>query len=168
MSCWRMHIRPKGGDPKRTPQARYDFCLDKNIIGMGWPVTSSYSGTPLSFSEYMTKGRDEYGADDISWNTAIERLREMEQHDLVWIRSPRPYNYHLCRVVGSWDYRDSKDYLACDLVNVRAVEIVTVDASAIPADLVARFSGGSVIEPIRDQGQVEFTIATWHKCHEVV
>lgn len=160
-SVWRVHIRPTGGTAGVDYLRSYDLCLRKNIIGVGWRVTDSYSPNPLPLRDYLSQ----VDGDDGSWNTAINRLRAMEQHDLIWIRSPRPYRYHLCRVVGPWDYRDASEYREVDIVNVRPVEIVEIEPPAVPREIEPRFQGGSTIEPIKDQHQLNATIELWRKCH---
>lgn len=145
-------------------QRSYDLCLRKNIVGIGWQVTDSYSRPPLSLRDYLAQGAVLW-PNDGSWNTAINRLRAMDQHDLVWIRSPKPYHYHLCRIVGPWDYRDASEYREVDIVNVRPVEIIEIEATAVPREIEPRFQGGSTIEPIKDQHQLDATIELWHKYH---
>jgi hypothetical protein len=163
-SIWRVHIRPTGGTGGVDYQRSYDLCLRKNIIGIGWWVTDQYSLDPLSIRDYLRMAEERFPSDG-SLNTAINRLRTMEQHDLVWIRSPRPYRYHLCRVVGPWDYRDGAEYREADIVNVRPVEIVEVENADVPRQIEPRFHGGSTIEPVRDQQQVSATIELWHNYH---
>jgi hypothetical protein len=163
-SVWRVHIRPTGGTAGVVYQRSYDLCLRKNIIGIGWQVTESYSRDPLSLRDYLAESAKVY-QNDGSLNTAINRLRAMEQHDLVWIRSPRPYYYHLCRIVGPWDYRDAFEYREVDIVNVRPAEIVEIKAADVPREIEPRFQGGSTIDPIKDQKQVDTTIELWHNYH---
>lgn len=160
-SVWRVHIRPTGGTSGVNYQRSYDLCLRRSIIGVGWRVTESFSRTPLSLGDYLRR----VDPNDGSWNTAINRLRAMDQNDLVWMRSPKPYRYHLCRIVGPWDYRDSREYREVDIVNVRAAEIIEIDTSAVPREIDPRFLGGSTIEPIRDQSQFDATVELWHKSH---
>ena len=160
-SIWRVHVRPTGGTEGVNYARSYELCLTKNVIGIGWQVTETYSPSPMSLRDYRAK----MDPNDGSWNTAIGRLLAMEQHDLVWIRSPRPYRYHLCRVVGPWDYRDSAEYRAVDIVNVRPVEIVEIESANVPGIVQPRFMAGSTIEPIKDPEQTKATIDVWHKCH---
>jgi hypothetical protein len=160
-SAWRVHIRPNGGTAGKDYQRSYDLCLRKSIIGIGWRVTEVYSRDPLSLRDYL--GRVD--PNDGSWNTAINRLCAMNQHDLVWIRSPRPYHYHLCRIIGPWDYRDASEYREVDIVNVRPVEIIAIQATAVPREIEPRFQGGSTIEPIKDRHQLEATIELWQRYH---
>ena len=159
-SVWRVHIRPSGGD-RVDYQASFDLCLRQHIIGIGWRVTEAYSRAPRSLRDY----RSHMDPNDGSWNTAINRLVAMDQHDLVWIRSPRPYHYYLCRIVGPWDYRDAAEYRELDIVNVRPVEMIEIEPTIVPREIEPRFLGGSTIEPIRDQHQLDATIELWHRCH---
>ena len=78
-SVWRVHIRPTGGTGGVDYQRSYDLCLRKNVIGIGWRVTDNYSHEPLTLRDYLAQ----VDPDDGSWNTAINRLRAMDQHDLV-------------------------------------------------------------------------------------
>jgi hypothetical protein len=163
VSVWRVHIRPFGG--ARVDYAgSYDLCVRKNVIGIGWQIASreTYSDVPLSLSDYLREAAEAY-PDGVSWKTAINRLRDMNQNDLVWIRSPRPNRYHLCRIVGPWDYRGAREYRELDVVNVRPVEMIEVEPQAVPREIEMRFIGGSTIEPIRNQSQVDATIELWSR-----
>ena len=164
VSVWRVHIRPTGGTEGVDYARSYELCLSKNVIGIGWGVTDTYSRIPKSLRDYRAESQARY-PDGRSLSMALGRLLQMEQHDLVWIRSPRPHRYHLCRIVGPWDYRDSTDYRAVDIINVRPVEIVEIETPDVPGIIQPRFVGGSTIDPIKDQDQVQATIDVWHRYH---
>lgn len=158
ISVWRAHIRPTGGTGGVNYEASYDLCLRKNVIGVGWRVTESFSPDPLSLVEYLALGKTHY-PDNNSLNMAIGRLNSMQQNDLVWIRHP-DRRTHLCRIVGPWNYRDAAEYRWVDIVNVRPVEIIEVDA--VPRVMEARFAGGSTIDPIKNEGELA-TITLWQE-----
>lgn len=158
VSVWRAHIRPTGGTGGVNYEASYDLCLRKNVIGVGWRVTESFSPDPLSLVDYLALGRTRYPEHN-SLNMAIGRLNSMQQNDLVWIRHP-DRRTHLCRIVGPWDYRDAAEYRWVDIVNVRPVEIIEVDA--VPRVMESRFAGGSTIDPIKNEGELA-TITLWQE-----
>lgn len=161
-SVWRAHIRPTGGTGGVNYEASYALCLRKNVIGVGWQVTERFSPDPLSLAEYLTLAKTHYPDDKFNnLNMAIGRLKSMQQNDLVWIRHP-DRRTHLCRIVGPWDYRDAAEYAWVDIVNVRPVEIIEVGADAVPRVIESRFAGGSVIEPVKNEGKPA-TIALWRQ-----
>lgn len=164
ISVWRVHIRPTGGTAGVDYAGSYKLCVEKNIVGIGWQIASreAYSDVPLSLNDYLREAAKAY-SDGVSWKTAINRLRDMSQNDLVWIRSPRPNHYHLCRIVGPWDYRGGREYREVDVVNVRPVEMIEIEPQDVPREIETRFIGGSTIEPIRDQSQLDATIELWRR-----
>ena len=173
VSVYRVHIKPTGGTKGVNYEQSYELCLRNNVIGFGWKVTEKYSAEPIKFRDYMESAEATYRGDsDNSMRTAVNRLNAMEPHDLAWIRSPNPFRhesrcfYHLCRIVGPWDYRDSAEYLAWDIVNVRPVEIIEINEDDLPKGLETRFQRGSVIEPIKTPALVDGTIQLWKRYHE--
>ena len=116
---WRIHIRPDG-----DPVAAYSFCLREGVIGVGFQVEHD-TASPLSIDDYLKLGADTFGDKWSNGRSMVELLTKMKLGDLVWTRSPRGV-YHLCKIIGPWEYRDQPEYREVDVVNIRPVDIVQI------------------------------------------
>lgn len=112
---WRAHLHPDADSG-----AAYRFCVDRDIVGFGWPVGA---GAPLTRQQYEALASLEYGPPtqrNRGWKTAINAIaRHMRKGDLCWIRNPDGGQFHVGRIAGRWEYRSSPEYVKADLVNVR-------------------------------------------------
>ena len=112
MIVWRITINPDadtGINPRR-------FCLERNILGVGWPVEAS---GPLDWDTYQTLGTAKfYDNEDKGWWPAVNAIRNrMAESDLCWTRD-REGNYYLGRVEGAWEYRSTPEYINADVVKL--------------------------------------------------
>ena len=94
MNVWRITIKTdavEGVDPRR-------FCLERNILGVGWPVDGPQS---LDWDTYHALGTAKYYDDgDKGWWPAVNAIRNrMTEGDLCWTRDWEG-NYYLGRVAG--------------------------------------------------------------------
>ena len=81
MNVWRINIKTdsaEGVDPRR-------FCLDRNILGVGWPVGERES---LDWDKYQALGTAKYcDKGDKGWWPAVNAVRNrMAEGDLCWTR----------------------------------------------------------------------------------
>jgi hypothetical protein len=157
---WRIHIRP--GEGRTDPVLSYGLCLDRRVIGVGWQVDKD-AITPLSIEDYFKLGAVIYGEEWNSGKIAVGLLAKMELDDLVWMRSLQGV-YHLCKVTGPWEYRDSAEYRDADVVNVRSVEIIEVGVSThVPGKVIACFRPARTIQRIMDQTALTSSQRIWAK-----
>jgi hypothetical protein len=157
---WRIHIRPGGG--RADPVLSYALCLDRKVIGVGWPVDKE-AITPLSIDDYFKLGADAYGEEWASGKIAVGLLAKIESDDLVWMRSLQGV-YHLCKVSGPWEYRDLAEYKDADIVNVRPVDIIEVGVSThVPGKVIACFRPSRTVQRITDQTALGASQRIWAK-----
>jgi hypothetical protein len=138
MTVWRLHIRP---DANRSADP-VQFCLDRNVIGIGWSVEPS----PKSREEYLEKGRAKYQGSKGWKQAATAIIDSMKQDDIVWFRNFAG-DYYLARVTGDWEYRDAPEHLRADLVNIRPVEIFGV-GKRVPGKVESSFAPRATLQRI--------------------
>ena len=117
-SLWRAHLRTAA--TVADPAAGYRFCVDRDIVGFGWPVGP---GAPLTRDQYEALASLRYGPpsqDNRGWKGAINAIVDhMRRGDLCWIRRPDGDGFHIGRIAGRWEYRSCPEYVEADIVNVR-------------------------------------------------
>lgn len=153
MQLWRIHLKTAAKDG-RDP---FEFCLEKKIIGVGWPVSKK----PNDRDEYWEIGSEEYKEGRKSWSTAINAIGwRMENGDLVWTRNSSG-QYYLGKVSGEWEYRDHEENKNHDIVNVRPCALFMVDRS-VPGTIVNRFARSATLQKIHDYTAEIFSIAAFN------
>ena len=146
MNVWRITIKTdavEGVDPRR-------FCLERNILGVGWPVDGPQS---LDWDTYHALGTATYYDDgDKGWWPAVNAIRNrMTEGDLCWTRDWEG-NYYLGRVAGAWEYRATPEHTAADVVNVRRCRWMragTVDS--VPGKVVNSFRASRTVQAVHDE-----------------
>ena len=146
MKVWRITIKTdavEGVDPRA-------FCLERNVLGVGWPVDEP---APLEWDTYEELGNAKYyEKEDKGWWPAVNALRKrMSIGDLCWTRDWEG-NYYLGRIEGAWNYRSTQDYVDADVVNVRRchwVKAGTVDS--VPGKVQNSFRVGRAVQAIDDE-----------------
>ena len=129
-NLWRAHLRPDADDI-----ATYSFCVNRDILGFGWPVGP---GAPLTKEQYEALASLEYGPpspENRGWRAAINAIADhMEKGDLCWIRNPGGRLFHIGRIAGHWEYRSTPEHVEADIVNVRPCVWFEYDTcpSAVP------------------------------------
>lgn len=114
-TVWRINLKTssaEGADPRL-------FCINRNILGVGWPVPELPSGA--RWEDYQSKARYLYEEqnNDKGWRSALKGLHaEMENEDLVWTRDMDGI-YYLGQVVGEWRYVSGREYEKHDIANAR-------------------------------------------------
>ena len=112
---WRAHLRPDA-----DAAAAYRFCVERDVVGFGWPVRA---GAPLTRQQYDALASLSYGPpsrDNRGWIGAINAIDDhMSNGDLCWIRHPDGDRFHIGRIAGQWEYRSTPEYVEVDIVNVR-------------------------------------------------
>ena len=141
MTIWRIHIKTDaeaGIDPVQ-------FCIDNNIVGVGWPVDTDRE-TSLSWDKFVSEAEKRYPKDN-GWWPAVRALYErMNEDDLVWTRDSSN-NYYLGRIRSPWRYGTSQECADADVVNIRYCEWCRVGAEdKIPAAIVNRFIRGRTVQ----------------------
>ena len=81
MNVWRLNINT---DAKHGIDARR-FCIDRNILGLGWPIEAN---GPVDWAIYEKKATETYYNDgDRGWWPAVNAIRNrMTEGNLCWTR----------------------------------------------------------------------------------
>ena len=146
MNVWLLTISTdakEGIDPRK-------FCIDRGILGVGWPVTAS---DPLDWEIYERLGTDEYyNREDKGWWPALNAIgNRMQEGDLCWTRD-WDGQYHLGRVDGPWEYRASSEYIDADVVNVRSCRWVPVGTEdSVPGKVLNSFRASRTLQAVHDE-----------------
>jgi hypothetical protein len=152
---WRLHVRPKGGNGNAA--ASVALCLERSIIGMGWPVpeeTVTQSGDFEWFKEAATRAYKH----DLSWYSVWTFAVEPAIGDLVWFRNTGG-RFYLAELLGPWKYTyEDEAALGADIVNFRQARIIEVGiADAVPGKVIACFRPPKTFQPIRSPGMLTFS-----------
>ena len=150
MNVWRLNIKPaaKAGV---NPQ---EFCFDRGLLGMGWPIDLSKA----SWEEYEKTARKKYEKKRRGWSTALNGLRNrMQQGDLCWTRD-RAGLYYLGRVSGPWVYCAEPPFRDADIVNFRRCTWHRVGNEAeVPGNVAVSFARGGTLRRVKQKGACLYT-----------
>jgi hypothetical protein len=158
MNVFRLHIRPGGG--LANPEISFAYCLDKQVLGMGWQTHSEK--VISSWEEYETEA-----SKAIKSSSELSRVRFLKNRvkadDLIWTRSPMG-NYYLAKVLSGWEYLDSKEAQDADIVNVVRCRILSVPKiDQVPGKIVSCFRATRTIQSVKDQHARQYTAHFWNK-----
>ncbi|WP_158743026.1 hypothetical protein [Acidisphaera sp. L21] len=154
-SLWRLHIRPGGGNGNVA--ASVALCLDRSIIGMGWPVPDETVTQSDDLEWYKEAASRQYGS-DMSWHSVWTFAERPEIGDLVWFRDTEG-RFFLAEILEPWRYAyEDKAAIGADIVNFRKVRIIEVGvADAVPGKVIACFRPSKTFQPIRSPGMLAFS-----------
>ncbi len=145
-TLWRLNIKPdaqEGVDPVR-------FCLDKQILGVGWPVDSD---SPLDWKTYCRLGQRAYRRRwRQGWRAATNAIHDrMKKDDLCWTRDPDG-NYYLGQITGDWEYRSARRYREADIVNVRPCRWFQIGGvDSVPGKVLNSFRPSRTVQAVDDE-----------------
>jgi hypothetical protein len=150
MNIWRIHLK---ADSKAGVDQR-QHCLDKGIVGVGWPIV--YVTNPVPWEEYEETAQGEYG--DTSWWTALNAMKNrMQVGDLIWTRDWFA-NYFLGRINSDWYYDTSDECSQADIVNVRKCDWQKIGTEeAVPGKVVSSFRPARTVQRIDDETVYSFS-----------
>ncbi|NNB92683.1 hypothetical protein HI113_01990 [Corallococcus exiguus] len=155
---WRIHIRPYGG--LANHQRAYDLCLRDGVIGVGWQVDFPEAAAH-NLETYLPLAATTHGEHWASGRKAISKLASMTVGNFVWMRSPKGI-YHLCKIRGGWEYRDSQENREADIANVRPVEIREVGTEdRVPGSIVACFRPPMTVQSVTASTAILYTQLLW-------
>ncbi len=79
--------------------AAFNFCLENNILGIGWETNKTIVGLDSNYEEFVSKNSNFIGNPKISsFIKIVKQFNEIKKDDLIWTRSGN--NYYLCRFTG--------------------------------------------------------------------
>lgn len=157
-SCnvWRLHIKTDGN-------RSHDFCIRKNILGVGWPVKTGKNN--LDWGNYYDLGMEEYhNNDDRSWWPAVRAIYErMAINDLCWSRNPSGI-YYLGRILSEASYCATPEHIKEDVVNIRKCDWKKIESTdSVPGKIVACFRSPRTAQMIHDSKAGVYSRYLWNK-----
>ena len=147
MTVWRINLNPDAA-PNIDPRG---FCIEGNILGVGWPVEGGYAG--MTREEYYNLGEAQYYDEgDRGWWPAINAiLWRMEIGHLCWTRDTHGI-YYLGRITGDWEYCCAQENLDADIVNLRSCEWVEVGGvDAVPGAVLNSFRARRTLQQVHNE-----------------
>jgi len=143
-TVWRLNIKTgahEGVDPRK-------FCIDKNILGIGWPL-DTIDVIP-NWENYSRLAKELY-KDDNGWWPAVNALKNrMQVDDLCWTRTMDGI-YYLGRISGDWEYKSEPEYKNADIVNIRKCDWFPVGAvDAVPGKVINSFIPRRTVQEVQD------------------
>lgn len=89
MTVWRLHIKPGKTEDSAFRHKILEYCMQNDIIGIGWEVENRDSVISMAKTEFSNK----YPGESFS---SIHAMSKMKADDLIWTRLDGVY--YLCRV----------------------------------------------------------------------
>lgn len=152
IKVWRLNIKTaskKGVDPRR-------FCLDNNILGIGWQVEVDGE---IGWDAYYKEAKNKYSKYGRSWTVAINVLKKrMRKDHLCWVRD-HDGTYYLGIISSDWKYVNEPSHKDADVVNIRDCvwyKVGTVDL--VPGKVVNSYISGSTVQAVDDIGVINYSM----------
>jgi len=148
-------VRPKGGNGNVA--ASVAFCLDRSVIGMGWPVPNESVTQSNDLEWFKVAATREYG-DGTAWHSVWTFAEQPQLGDLVWFRSTEG-RFYLAEIVEPWkhEYEDPVA-IGADIVTYRKARIIEEGiADAVPGKVIACFRRSRTFQAIRSTGMLAFS-----------
>ena len=160
MQLWRINLKPanrKGVDSRQ-------YCFDRNIVGVGWPIEPDRSD--VTVDEYYRKGESEYldrKDPHKGWRAATNAICfRIQKDDLIWTRTLEGV-YHIGRVLSEWRYDTSDAARNADIVNIRDCEWHKV--GTVPGKIAISFRGHT-LRTVSGEGLDWFSKLTYNRLAE--
>ena len=141
-TIWRINIKTaaiQGIDPRK-------FCIDRNIVGIGWGVDSKFA----NFKGYYNLAEKKYyKTGDRGWWPAINALlNRMENNDLCWTRDINGI-YYIGRIIGDWEPRNTREFVDADVRNIRPCIWCKVgEPDKVPGKVLNSFRPARVLQKV--------------------
>lgn len=158
MQLWRIHIKPDA-EEGIVP---IDFCIKKNIAGIGWglsrPPTSKDDYRSLVETEYPVLFSKNWPNWRKSWCPATNAILDyIQQFDLIWTRNQQA-KYFLGRIEGGWQYDGSKEHAKADVINFRSCQWIEVGLmDNVPGSVINSFNRSATVQRVGDPDALLFS-----------
>ncbi len=153
---WRINLKTGG-------EKCQEFCLERNIVGVGWPV--EWQGpNNLDWETYVKLGtEDYYNKGDKGWGPAVNAMKErMRENDLCWTRNNKG-TYFLGRIKSDWRFEHTPEFRNADILNVRDCdwqEVGTLDK--VPGKIIRSFIPSRTLQEVHDKNIQIFSQFTYN------
>lgn len=161
MNIWRINLKSAGVNPRK-------FCLEKGIVGFGWPVKDE--NTNLEWKEYYRRGKEKYNGavkKHKGWKPAVKALKErVKIDDLIWTRDIQGI-YYLGKITSDWRYEHSEEFKIADMVNIRSCDWYKVGSiGSVPGKVVNSFIPRRTLQRINSKQIKLFSKYIFNKLSE--
>lgn len=131
-NVFRLNLKTGSAENYVDPDELFEHCLEKNIIGVGWPVDEPVN----SVEEWVKEGEKKYN--NRSFLPAANNMDKIKKDDLIWIRNHG--TYYLCRAKGKAKIEYDKEHDLVCVVDVCIARIGTLEkiAAKIRNSFIAR------------------------------
>lgn len=161
MTLWRLNIKTaaQGGfDPRQ-------FCFEKNVAGVGWPVVDDNGCSPTSLERYLELGKALYADNgDNGWWPAVNAIgNRMNAGDLCWTRD-RNGVYFLGKIEGPWEYLHGDEADQVDVHCVRSCKWVRIGLlDAVPGAVERSFGPPRTLQAVNDETAEAYSLYIYSK-----
>ena len=158
---YRIHRRPESA----ITQNPFNFCKDKNILGIGWRLDEENLKKfkeESDFKNYKKLILEQYPKDN-GLKKVINCYSEIEEDDLIWARD-RDNIFYICRVTDKWKYNYGNDNKVNDIFSYFPVEYVKVGTvEEVPGKVVNSFRANATLQRIHGESIFEMTKKIYNK-----
>jgi hypothetical protein len=146
MNLWRIQLKPAALKDIDVTK----FCVDKKIVGTGWPVEIA----PSSSEDYLMQAKKQYGKGSKGVSAFVNRF---QVGDFVWVRNRTPC-YFLGKITGEWEYRGADEHRQADIVNVRRCEWVEAGPmDNVPGAVINNFRVRKTVLRVKDDNALVYS-----------
>lgn len=142
-NVWRLNIKTDSSESVDPCK----FCINKGILGVGWPVDSEEE---ITWENYYKLGENKYyNKGDKGWWPAINAIKNrMQINDLCWTRDCQGI-YYLGRVTGDWIYCGDLEYRKADVVNIRDCDWKMIgEVDSVPGKVLNSFIPSRTVQVV--------------------
>lgn len=123
------------------------FCLDRQVVGVGWGVHETAPERELDWSAYTELANDLYG----KVNGSPQMMHDLPADSLIWLRD-RSATYYLAEVTGDWQYLHDAKSVEAEVHNVRPARIERVGVeSEVPGAVIAGFRARRAVQTVTSE-----------------
>ncbi len=174
MSVWRLQTNTDSNTKTKTA----NYCLENNVLGMGWSLKES------QLNEYVSKEMLSQAIDDRNKITTFEEYSNflnkygktvnsnvnrlyynIKENDLVWIRDSGIYYLGRVTEKSHWKFCNSQEAFDLDITNqFTDIEWYQIgDESDVPGAIATAFIRGHTLQRINKTGVSEYSKLIFNK-----
>lgn len=155
MNIWYMNLKDNRNVGRNADdELKFRICIEKSILAIGWGFNANFE----DWSEYKALA-DDYYNDDKAYSTAVKKIAEMQNGDLVWLKNPVSHERYLAQIVD-----DAPSMCCClkdfDIYSCRKASIIKISPELLKKfDLQDKKDHGRhTIEQVREQPIIDGTV----------
>lgn len=105
MNVWKMNLKDNRDHcdvPMDLECSKFDFCKQRDIVGIGWADYSDNEDNTLTEKDY-------------GYEKAKNSISSFENGDLVWVKNPETKEYYLCVIKSQVQYTNEEEFNKNDI-----------------------------------------------------